>query len=152
MHRSAPTPSCAVATLLAAFAIAALPVSTRADQILEVYGTSLTSFKPAGVSASQLVRPLHDQRGVDVDGSARSTTLQPWAFNGDPFGNTWSDMGWMGDVRLSTGTYSPTEVDIALPAQVQWVIGRSFNGRQESSGSHANSNGFLTERAKRTGR
>ena len=40
-------------------------------------------------------------------------------------------------VRLDIGTYDASAVDLSLPAEVPWVIGRSYNGRQETSGSAA---------------
>ncbi|MBK9189246.1 MAG: hypothetical protein IPM33_09860 [Phycisphaerales bacterium] len=49
----------------------------------------------------------------------------------------------LGSIRLATGTYSPMEVDLAFPAQVPWVVGRTFNARQaDSGGTHFDSNGY----------
>jgi len=48
-----------------------------------------------------------------------------------------------GDIRLDTGTYSPTDIDIAMPAPgFPWRVGRAYNARQELSGSHHDSNGY----------
>ncbi|MGE4198429.1 MAG: hypothetical protein AB7G11_15045, partial [Phycisphaerales bacterium] len=116
-----------------------------AQQILETYGTSLTSYKYASATGGQGVRPRFDQRGVGLDGSARAGSLQGWALAGNPLGEGSVGGGRLGaGINLATGTYNPTEVDIALPAPggSRWVIGRSWNVRQEVGGTRTDSNGY----------
>jgi RHS repeat-associated protein len=126
-----------------AFLIAGAAVGrARADQILEVYGTSLTSYKPAATSVGQDVWPLHQQRGVNIDGTIRAGSSMGWALAGNPFSESWDGHIRLGDLRVDLGAYSPTDVDVALPAPgFRWVIGRSFNG-QQSNGSHRDGNGY----------
>lgn len=48
-----------------------------------------------------------------------------------------------GDVRLDTGTYSPFDIDIAMPAPgFSWMIGRTYNARQEIDSTHHDSDGY----------
>ena len=44
-----------------------------ADQILENHNDSLTTYKPSSKSNIQDVRALVDHRGVNIDGSLRTT-------------------------------------------------------------------------------
>lgn len=113
----------------------------RADQILQTNNDSLIDYKYLGTSRVQGVRPRAEQRGVNLDGTLRLPGALPWAIAGNPFespmvGET------LGDVRLMTGTYSPTEVDLTRTAQVPWVIGRSFNVRQTVGGNRVDSDGY----------
>jgi len=105
------------------------------SQILEVSSNSLTTYLPSASTAVQGVRPLAIQRGVGLDGSIRAGASQRWALAGNPFENAWRGHLSEGGVRLDTGAISPQDIDLALPASVPWVIGRSYNPVQEDSGA-----------------
>jgi YD repeat-containing protein len=114
-------------------------------QVLVVNSDSLTSYKSTSASSIQSIRPLVIQRAVGVDGALRAGSTQGWALAGNPFGESWDGNGRLGGLNLGAGTYQPTEVDLALPAPgaSRWVIGRTFNQRQEtSSPAHRDSNGY----------
>jgi RHS repeat-associated protein len=113
-----------------------------ADQILEIYDVSLTTYLPTGKTTTQNCRPRPEQRGVNIDGSLRSAPALPMAISGNPFEAVWRGHDTLSGVRLDTGTFSPTEIDISLPAPgFRWTIGRSYNARQDDSGQF-NSNGY----------
>jgi len=116
-------------------------VTVADDPILEIDATTLTAYL-ADATPVQGVRPRVQQRGVELDGSMRSAPGLPMAINGNPFGGVWGG-GTHNGVRLDLGTWSQQEVDIALPAPgFSWVIGRSYNARQETSTpAHLDSNG-----------
>jgi RHS repeat-associated protein len=109
--------------------------------VLEIESSTLTAYKPTGATTGQGVRPLVANRGVHLDGTARLPSLQGWMLAGNPFGERWDSSLFLGEVRLDLGAYTPTEVDLALPAQVPWIIGRSYNGQQDNSG-HYDSDGY----------
>jgi YD repeat-containing protein len=115
-----------------------------AQQILEIYNDSLTTYLPSGNSTQQGVRPLHLQRGVNIDGSLRSRPGFPMRLNGNPFENAWVGQQYQGDLRIDVGAYAPTDIDIALPSTgISWVVGRTYNTVQQTSGSAAmDSNGY----------
>ncbi len=124
---------------------AAALAAAAEGQILSLNSGSITTYLPAGASAVQDIRPLHSARGVGVDGVMRAGSVQGWACAGNPFGDSAPSMSKVGDVNLATGAYMPTEIDISLPqpGMAAWRIGRSFNGRQETSGAaHRDSNGY----------
>ncbi|MBI5285616.1 MAG: hypothetical protein HY874_11030, partial [Chloroflexi bacterium] len=113
-----------------------------AQQILEIHTSSLTSYLPTTATAVQDLYPFALQRGVNLEGSQRSAGALPWALAGNPFEQSWQGHEALGDLRLATGTYSPFEVDIALPNQGgPWIIGRTYNARQESATGARDSNG-----------
>ena len=120
------------ATVLFSTALAGF---ATANQILEVYADSLTTYQ-AGLSGVQGVMPRVEQRGVNLDGSPRAGSTFQMAIAGNPFENVWTGHAAMHNgIRLDTGTWAPTEVDIALPAPGhRWVIGRTYNARQDNSG------------------
>ncbi len=123
----------------------------RGDQILETWNNSLTSYLPAAASGGQKVWPLHQQRGVNLDGSRRTWSALGWAFAGNPTNaggaESWNGNLMLGDMRVDLGAYSPTDVDISLPSNgFRWIIGRTFNGVQLDttalpSPAHFDSNG-----------
>ncbi|MCI0630288.1 MAG: hypothetical protein L0Y44_06490, partial [Phycisphaerales bacterium] len=114
------------------------------DVILDFYGTSFRTYQATAKTAIQDVRPLFDQRGVNLDGSLRAPSVLPIAMPGNAFGESWSASSQLNGVQLGTGAFSITDVDLSLPAPgFQWVIGRSYNPRQkDSSGSYFASNGY----------
>jgi len=116
--------------------------SARADQVLQTSGDSLTTYKYAGNTRVQGVRPRAEQRGVGLDGAHRAGGSLPWALAGNPFESPQAGEA-LGSLRLATGAYAPTEIDLALPAQAPWVVGRTFNARQETvAPSHLDSDGY----------
>jgi RHS repeat-associated protein len=113
-----------------------------ADPILQINSDSLTTFKPTSATAVQDVRPLAVQRGVGIDGTLRAQAGFPWAFAANPF-EAPPVTAALDEVSLASGSYGSFEIDLTLPEQVPWVIGRSFNARQETSGSsHRDSDGY----------
>jgi hypothetical protein len=123
-----------------------LPLFARPSQaqILEIHADSLTTYKPTGQTAVQLVRPLVSQRGVNVDGSLRSAPGLAMALQGNPFESVWVGKERQDDLRIDIGAYAPFDVDIALPAAgFSWIVGRSHNPLQVNAGaSHIDSNGY----------
>jgi YD repeat-containing protein len=130
------------ASAVALFALVFSGVSL-ADQILETYSASLTTYLPTGKTKVQNVRPRAEQRGVNLDGSLRSAPGIPAALAGNPFESVWAGTQAIDNVRLDTGTFNPLEVDMSLPSPgFKWpVIGRTFNSRQDDSGQF-DSNGY----------
>jgi len=117
-------------------------VPARADQILQTSGDSLTTYKHADKTRVQDVRPRAEQRGVGLDGAQRAGGALPWALAGNPFESAQAGET-LGSLRLATGAYSPTEIDLALPARVPWIVGRTYNARQaDSGGAHIDSDGY----------
>jgi RHS repeat-associated protein len=132
------------AGFLSAVALGFASVTARAQQILETYNDSLTTYKPTGNTAVQGVRPLAVQRGVTLDGAMRARPGFSMALAGNPFENAWNRHEWQGDLRIDIGAYEPFDVDIALPTKgLPWVVGRTYNAEQKNSGGSAiNSNGY----------
>src|SRR5262245_29516321 len=116
------------------------PFSTTA--IKEVHAPSMTSLLVSSSTPVQDIRPQALQRGLGIDGRLRSSLSEQMAIAANPFEDAWRAAS-IGGVSLATGTYEVAEVDIALPAEgFPWVIGRTYNARQETSGgSHRNSDG-----------
>ncbi|MCI0456510.1 MAG: RHS repeat protein, partial [Gemmataceae bacterium] len=115
-----------------------------ADQILEIHDDSLTTYQ-ASTANGQNIRPLVDQRGVNIDGALRVGAGPPMSLSGNPFGESWDGNSLQSGMRLDTGTYSITDVDLALPAPgFSWVIGRSYNVRQfnQTTSTYYDSNGY----------
>src|SRR5215468_9118081 len=107
--------------------VVALSAGTARGQILENYSTSLTTYKPSGNTTIQGVRPLVVQRGVTIDGVVRSAPGFSMALGGNPYESAWTGREFMKPMRLDTGTYTPLDVDIALPTTgITWVIGRTY--------------------------
>ncbi len=106
------------------------------SQILETHADTLTTYR-APKTIVQDVRPRHEQRGLNLEGSERKRSGPGMALAGNPFENAFSGQTDLNDVQLDTGTWSPTTVDLALPGpNFTWTIGRTFNARQEDSGHH----------------
>ncbi|MBY0311077.1 MAG: hypothetical protein K2W85_03315 [Phycisphaerales bacterium] len=119
---------------LAGMASIALVVTARvaaqsdAAKVLDTSGASLTKVLMSDVTPIQVIRPQFTQRGVNIDGSLRAPSVQGWALAANPFPEPATGMAWLGDIRLDTGTYSPTEIDLAFPCVgPAWTIGRSHN-------------------------
>ena len=128
---------------LVAVALMLCDTAALGDQILEIHDDSLTTYKPSAKTNVQDIRPLVDQRGVDVDGSPRLRSTHRMTAAGNPFPETWSRNQVFSGARLETGTYLINDVDLNFPAAVGWVIGRSYNTRQkDSGGSYYASTGY----------
>ncbi|MFO0831448.1 MAG: RHS repeat-associated core domain-containing protein [Phycisphaerales bacterium] len=116
------------ATLLPSFLTLTVSGLVHGQELLRVYDPSLTSSQPQMPSTTAPSQPvsltwLH--RAAFLDGTVRESwgNVQGGANPGDP-----GAMGeaTFGNVRLSTGEYAPTEVDIALPcAGPTWFVGRT---------------------------
>ncbi len=122
---------------LLVFVLAALlSALALATQILEVSSQGLTSYL-AGKTNVQGVKPLHRQRGVNLDGSLREGSSFPLAIAGNPFERAWRGDAKHNGIHLDTGAWSPTEIDLSLPAPgPRWNIGRSQNVLQDDSGRY----------------
>jgi hypothetical protein len=135
---------CSRTSLVAALAGSVLVSSGLVlySKVLEVYDTSLTSYLTSAKTLVQDLRPRAEQRGVNLDGSMRSAPTHGLALAGNPFESAWRGHDSHNGVRLDTGTYGPTDVDLALPAPgTPWRIGRSYNDRQDAAGLF-DSNGY----------
>ncbi|HYE01964.1 MAG TPA: hypothetical protein VD963_01885, partial [Phycisphaerales bacterium] len=125
-----------------ALSLTVLTAGVVADDILQLETSSLTSYL-GGTVPVQDVSPIALQRGVMLDGSRRAPSALAWAFAGQPQGEGWNAHRHLGGVDLAAGSYAPTDVDLALPGPgMSWVVGRTFNGVQESGGTHRDSNGL----------
>lgn len=130
------------AQLFAFAAIAAFAPSASGFQILTTNSHTLTQYQ-AGATAVQELQPIHFQRGVNLDGTKRLESALGWALAGNPYSESWDSKLWMGDIRLDTLSYSPTTIDLSLPAPgFRWIIARAYNGVQHDSSSHVDSNGY----------
>lgn len=123
-----------VRALTGAATFAAAAAAALADPVLELHGGSLTDYRPATSTRVGDIQPARTQRGVNVDGTLWAPSVQGWALQGNPFEGAQAGRR-MGPVDLFVGTYSVTEVDLALPQPdlARWVIGRSYNCMQEDS-------------------
>lgn len=117
----------------------AISASGYGDDILNLYDAQLVTYQasPTGV---QDLAPRAGQRGVHLDGSGRAGGLM----GGVVPGHSGSDLGFNskrmlgGYVDLFNGAVQVTDVDLAFPADPGggWVIGRTYNTRQDDSGHH----------------
>ncbi len=119
-----------------------LPAVAKADQVLKTHNGSLTTYLPSAKSNVQDVRPLVEHRGVHVDGTLRLGSVPQMALAGNPSREQWDANQVLSSVRLDTGTFLIEDVDLSFPAEVSWVIGRSYNTRQKSAGSYYASAGY----------
>jgi hypothetical protein len=121
-----------------------LTESRARAQVLESASDPMTTYKPTGNTTIQGVRPRVLQRGVTLDGVMRSQPGFPMVCSGNPFENAWPGRESYAGIRIDTGSYSPLDVDIALPSKgIPWVVGRTYNAIQQNSGGSAiNSNGY----------
>ena len=130
--RRVTSPAMALAAVMGAGMLASSPAQAQ-NQLLDIYGYSLTNYIPASATPVQGVLPSQEQRGVNIDGSLRYGSTQGWVLNANPFNEPATPKMKLNDIRLDNGTYAPTEIDLALPCiGPSWVIGRSYNGKQSS--------------------
>ena len=136
----------ALVGLLALASVSFLRISPPAGTttpILAIHPESLTTYLPSSATTIQDVQPQVGQRGTNLEGSFRAGPSQLMRINGNPFESVWRAPSVSG-LRLDMGTFGVQDTDIALPAEgFSWVIGRSYNARQEDSGSsHRDSDGY----------
>lgn len=131
------------APALLAMTVVGLPASSAAQQILETNSASLVTYLPGATGTHvQGILPRADQRGVGLDGTLRLAGGLPWALNGNPFESAWTGHDNRGALRLHTGTWAITDVDLALPSRGgPWSVGRSYNCRQDTGSAQTDSNG-----------
>ena len=143
LHRSSPGRGLPLLGSLIGCLVPACVVSSAGAGILDVKSDTLTTYKPTSATEVQDVRPLAAQRGAELDGRARAGAMLPLALHGNPFGGDSVPGATMAGVRLHTGTAALDQVDLVQPGPgFQWVIGRTFNGRQkDSGGSYRDSDG-----------
>ena len=131
---------------VAIFSTLVLSGGTNTDPILSIHNDSLTTYLHTSATNVQDVRSLVGQRGVNLDGSLQSPTAFQMAISGNPFeGRQVAGLpsSRLGNVRLATGTYEISDVDLSLPAPgFPWVVGRSYNACQQVSGSEHTSDGY----------
>ncbi|CAK9112214.1 Uncharacterized protein SCF082_LOCUS52037, partial [Durusdinium trenchii] len=128
----------AVACVVAA-GLAFSSSSVCADDVLNLYDAQLVTYQ-ASPTLIQDLAPRAGQRGVYLDGSMRASGLM----GGILPGHSGSDLGFNGKrtlgghVDLFTGSVQVTDVDLAFPADPggNWVVGRTYNTRQDDSGHH----------------
>ncbi|MFN0012201.1 MAG: RHS repeat-associated core domain-containing protein [Phycisphaerales bacterium] len=119
----------------------ALANSKGAEPILSIHEASLTTYKATTATSVQDAFPRAANRGVGLDGTLRAPATFDWAINGNPFEAT-REGEWNGSLRLSTGAFAPTTVDLALPAEIPWIIGRTYNPRQADGETLRTSDGY----------
>lgn len=130
-----------VITLLLGFGLVAY-VTTRVeslggttDPIVSIHADILTTYQASATNVQSVI-PLVVQRGVGIDGTLRAAPSLPMMIAGNPFESA------TGQPSLAVGTHGISDVDLALPsAGFSWVIGRSYNARQ-NNGSYVASNGY----------
>ena len=164
--------------LLAVLVVMLLTSSGEADQTLgAIHNDSLTSYLLTQNSYIQGVRPLVEQRGVQLDGVPRLTAGSPVGGGGgnapvpgsqalppvgDPAGgdcgggaitpisnplgglggNGLAPGGSSGGVSLKIGTANVGTTNISLPSSgLRWIVGISYNARQDDGSSHVTSDG-----------
>lgn len=112
--------------LVAVSGVVALAQPTPAP-ILEIEPLMVEDYL-ASETLAQKALPYEDQRGTGLDGSLRSAAPFGWAVNANPFADKWNEKARYRDViMVQTGRYSPTEIDIALPAPgFSWTVGRTY--------------------------
>lgn len=125
--------------LAAALAIVLCVGVACGDDVLNLYDEQLVTYQasPTGV---QDLAPRAGQRGVHLDGSLRAGGLM----GGILPGHSGSDLGFNGKrllgghVDLFTGSVRVTDIDLAFPTDPggNWIVGRTYNQRQEASGHH----------------
>ncbi|MEM7229245.1 MAG: hypothetical protein AAF432_10580, partial [Planctomycetota bacterium] len=132
-----------LSAMLCALSASSVVCASFADQILDIDASTLTDFKPSSASGVQDILPIVEHRGVNIDGSVRAGSTRGFRMNGNPFGESWNRNLMFSGVRLDVGSFVINDVDIALPATVPWIIGRSYNALQETSGGTSrNSAGY----------
>lgn len=96
------------------------PILRIDEDIHEAYMGSATQ--------AQNAEPFAAQRGVGLDGSLRSQAPFGWLVNANPFAHKWNlNARYNEDIMLHTGRYSPTEIDLNLPAPgFRWTVGRTY--------------------------
>ncbi|MEZ6018422.1 MAG: hypothetical protein R3F49_25225 [Planctomycetota bacterium] len=114
-------------------------VALVAAPILEVDSTTLTTYLPTTATAGHDIEPDVESRGVDLDGRLRKPSALGMHLAGNPIGPFAPGSHEVGGVSLMTGGVTQHDVDLAFPADgPRWVIGRSYNSRQNGGSSDSN--------------
>ncbi len=126
---------CSAATVFVFSLICSNSAQATQSQLLETHADSLTTYRAAR-TLTQDVRPRPEQRGLNLDGSVRKGSSLSMSLAANPFEQAFSGQTELSEIRLDTGTWSPTMIDLALPAPgFRWIVGRSYNARQDDSGA-----------------
>jgi len=99
-----------------------------AAQVLEADDDTLTAT-PSLLARSRVndFRQAAVLRGTRLDGGSAHSGTAPLRIAANPGASSWDSNASLGEVDLGSGYYSPSGVDIALPAPgFSWVVGRSF--------------------------
>lgn len=108
-------------------------VSSASAQILEGDDDTLTA-SPIGLGRSRVNNLIQSpiQRGTRLDGGIVRSGTAPLGLAANPASSSWNGNGFLGDVDLSSGFYSPSDVDMSLPAPgFSWTVGRSFTSKND---------------------
>lgn len=114
---------------------------TAASQVLDPDDDTLT-VTPSLLSRSRLndFRQAAVLRGTRLDGGTAHSGTAPLRVAANPGASSWNVNGSLGGVDLGSGYYSPSDLDIALPAPgFSWVVGRSVVPANDDSDPNANS-------------
>lgn len=132
-----------IRTAIVLFVALVLGSGVQADPLLNNDDDTLTYLLMGGRTPVQGVLPgIHD-RGVGLGGYERLPANFMLKVAADPAADLWNTRDMMGAMRLSTGTYVVTEIDLAFPSPgFSWQISRSFNARQFTDGGTRDSNGY----------
>ena len=134
--------------LVAAFAVSVLPVRAigqLSSGILYNDTASITTYLGDPGATVQDISLTHHNRGVFIDGSLIARPTFPWRLEGNPWAQDYyNEKAWWGsNIRLATGTYLVTAIDLELPAPgFTWPIARSYNARQHDGSSYQTSAGY----------
>lgn len=130
---------------LAACVMAPEALGQLGSDILYNDTASITTYLGGDGVTVQDISPTHHNRGVFIDGTLIAKPTFPWRLEGNPWAQDYyNEKAWWGDtIRLATGTYQVTAVDLELPAPgFTWPIARSYNARQHDGSSYQTSAGY----------
>lgn len=122
-------------------AILTLATTALAQQpLLLVNNSTLTSAAPlwqTGAVVSQPTALTYLHRGAMLDGSQRTSWIGVAQVGANPGDAGAISDALSADVRLSTGEYAPTEVDMSFPTVgPSWVVGRTRTPLYQSGRIH----------------
>lgn len=126
-----PKTAATLTTLTTLTTLAALAVTAAADPILDRFATTDDTYTGNAASPIQDIWPTFYDRGTHIDGQLKEPMLFDLQINANPFRENVADFQRYKGIRLDKGAWSPTDVDMALPAPgFRWVVGRSYNAYQ----------------------
>lgn len=80
------------------------------------FDDSMTAYLPSSASSGQDLFPRVEQRGVFFDGTTRARNVQGWITARQQLGEPWNGNAFLsGGMQLHTGTWTTTDVHLALP-------------------------------------